>query len=232
MVSEQLVMKNVVLAQSATNLQGLSMFNLELLPDSAIEAEYIDGKRYYNTPDGNKYPSVTTILSQLNAKSIAEWRARVGEEEAKKISTKAATRGTKIHSIAESFVLNKGIPSNIMPSHANMFAPMKAFLEKNVDTVYGSEIGLYSDRLRLAGKCDLICNMLGLPTIVDFKTASKLKEESYIKNYFLQATAYALMTRERHKLPIEAFCILISTEHDGLQVFYKNIVEYLSLIHI
>lgn len=202
------------------------MFDLQLLPDSAIEAEYIDGKRHYKTPDGNKYPSVTTVLSQINAKAIAEWRARVGEEEANKISTKASSRGTKVHAMAESFVLNKGIPKNVMPSHVSMFAPLKGFLEEKVDIVYGSEIGLYSDRLRLAGKCDLICSINGLPTIVDFKTSSKLKEESYIKNYFLQTTAYALMTKERHKLPVEAICILISTEHDGLQVFYKTVREY------
>lgn len=202
------------------------MFDLQLLPDVQLEAEMIDGKRYYLTPSGNKYPSVTTVLSQLTAPGIAEWRARVGEEEANRISSKAAARGTKIHSIAENYVLNKTYTKGVMPHHLEQFAPIRKFLDQHLQAVYGSETALYSDRLRVAGRCDLICRMNDIPTIVDFKTARKPKEEHYIRNYFLQATMYALMVKELHHLPVESICILIATEHDGLQVFHKPVMQY------
>lgn len=203
------------------------MFDMELLPEIELVAEMIEGKRYYLTPEGNKYPSVTTILSQLNAKGIAEWRARVGEEEANRISTQAASRGTKIHSIAENYVLGKPMPSSVMPSHLEMFKPLKKYLDNHLQCVYGSEIALYSDRLKLAGRCDLVARIGGIPTIVDFKTARKPKEEQYILNYFLQATTYAAMVKERHQLPVKALAILIMTEHDGLQVFHRPINQFI-----
>ena len=64
-----------------------------------LPRKVIDGKRYYVTPDGTKYPSVTTVTGQASAKSIAMWRKRVGEEEANKISNKATTAGQKENKI-------------------------------------------------------------------------------------------------------------------------------------
>ena len=203
------------------------MFDMELLPEIQLTAEMIDGKRYYLTPEGNKYPSVTTVLSQMNAKAIAEWRARVGEEEANRISSQASSRGTKIHSIAENYVLGKPHPKGVMPSHLEMFKPLKTYLDNHLQCVYGTEIALYSDRLKMAGRCDLVARIGGIPTIVDFKTSRKLKEEQHILNYFLQTTTYAAMVKERHNLPVKAICILIMTEHDGLQVFHKPVSMYI-----
>jgi hypothetical protein len=49
----------------------------------------------------DKLPSVTTILaatqSQEKQASLAAWRARVGTNEAARITDQAATRGTSMH---------------------------------------------------------------------------------------------------------------------------------------
>ena len=191
-----------------------------MLQSSAIEAEMVGGKRFYSTPAGVKVPSVTTVLGAINAKGIAEWRARVGEERANQISQQASSRGTKVHSIAEQYVLNNPkYAAKVMPSHLEMFNAIKHLLDRHVNTIYGCEIGLYSTELMMAGRCDLICDWKGRPTIVDFKTASKPKSADYIRTYFLQVAAYATMCNELYGTNINHYAILIATEHDGAQVF-------------
>ena len=197
-----------------------------MVPSVDLQTETIDGQRFYLTPSGNKYPSVTTALSHLNKKQIAEWRQRVGEEQAQKISSSASSRGTKLHKVCEDYVLNKPefLTENIVINQ--MFAPIKNYLDQHCDIIYGVETALYSDTLRLAGRCDLICRLHGMPCIVDFKTASKPKEEKWIQNYFMQTAAYSQMVYERYKIVAKWVCILISTEHDGLQVFYRQTSDY------
>jgi len=129
--------------------------------------------------------------------------------------------------IAEKYVLNDpDYLKDCNPIHADMFKPIKDYLDQHCDLVYGTEVGMYSDTLRLAGRCDLICRLHGLPCIVDFKTATKPKEEAWIKNYFMQCAAYSQMAYERHQIMAKRICILIATEHDGLQVFYKRTSEH------
>ena len=65
-----------------------------------------NGVRHYLTPEGNKYPSITTVLSEYNRKAIQDWRHRVGAEEAGRISGKASTRGTKLHKACEDYINN------------------------------------------------------------------------------------------------------------------------------
>ena len=203
------------------------MFQHELLNNTDLITENVDGKRYYLTPEGNKYPSITTALSHMNKDAIIKWRQRVGEEQANKISNAASSRGTKIHLIAEKYVLNDpDYLKNVNPIQADIFKPIKDYLDEHCDLIYGTEIALYSNTLQLAGRCDLICRLHGLPCIVDFKTASKPKEEKWIQNYFMQCAAYSQMVYERHKVLARWICVLIATEHDGLQVFYKPTSDY------
>lgn len=199
-------------------------FDLEYLPDHKLETETINGKRHYVTPEGNRYPSVTTILSSMSAKGIAEWRARVGEDVAKKISTQASGRGTKVHQIAEDYLRNKDdYLDGHMPSNIETFNQFKPFLDEHCDKVYGNEISLYSDELKTAGRCDLIARVHGIRTIVDFKTAKKHKKKEWIENYFYQCTAYGLMLYERQKIYCPQICIMIATDEDGLQVFHDQL---------
>lgn len=199
------------------------------LPRLEIPRVEEDGKRYYVTPNGDRYRSVTTILSQLSKQGIEEWRARIGEEEATKITTKAATRGTKLHTMMEDYVANdEDFALNKMPTTTSLFLDIQPYVDKNVDEVYGIEYPLFSDRLRAAGTSDLICKYAGRVTILDYKTSSKRKRESWIENYFVQSTAYAMMVKERYDLDVEQIVILIAVADDLPQVFVKDPNEFAS----
>jgi len=187
----------------------------------------IDGKRYYVTPNGDKYRSVTTILSQLSKDGIQKWRNQVGEAEANRISTKASTRGTKLHTMMEDYVANvEDFALNKMPTTTSLFLDIQPYVDLNVEEVYGIEYPLYSDRLRAAGTSDLICKYAGKYTILDYKTSGKPKQEKWIENYFIQSTAYALMCKERYDLDIEQIVILIAVDGDLPQVFVKDPKDY------
>ena len=187
----------------------------------------IDGKRYYITPSGDKYRSVTTILSQLSIDGIKAWREKVGEEEANKISGKASRRGTKLHTMMEDYVANvEDFALDKMPTTTSLFLDIQPYVDLNVEEVYGIEYPLYSDRLRAAGTSDLICKYNGKYTILDYKTSGKRKKEQWIENYFIQSTAYALMCKERYDLDIEQIVILIAVDGDLPQVFVKDPNDY------
>lgn len=197
------------------------------LPDSGLVDYYVEGKRFYRTPEGNSYPSVTTVLSTLNKQGIEEWRQRVGEEEANKISRQASRRGTAVHLLAEKYMRNDDDwNKDAMPSNLNTFNQIKPYIDKWCDRVYANEIGLYSDQLKTAGRCDLVARIHGIRTICDFKTAKKAKKEQWITNYFYQCTTYALMLAERTNIWCPQICVLIATDEDGLQVFLKQTNQY------
>jgi len=202
-------------------------FEHKPLPKIEIPRKEIDGKRYYVTPNGDSYRSVTTILSQLTQEAIQKWRNRVGEQEATKISTSASRRGTKLHTMMEDYVGNvEDFALNKMPTTTSLFLDIQPFVDSNLEEVYGIEYPLYSDRLRAAGTSDLICKYAGKTTILDYKTASKQKKEEWIENYFIQSTAYSLMVKERYDLDIEQIVIMIAVEGDNPQVFVKDPSDY------
>ena len=157
--------------------------------------QHKDGRRYV-TLDGNAYPSVTTVLSILNEDKIAEWKARVGEEKAKKIGTQAANRGTAVHNIIEKYIHNEDT-SDFMPHVQQSLQNLKPLIDKHVTKVFATECPLYSDHLKLAGTCDAIVEWDGVPTIVDWKTSRRPKKKTDIPNYFAQLAAYAVMWEER-----------------------------------
>ena len=204
------------------------MFNLdETLADHKLERVSVDGKRYYVTPDGKKYPSVTTVLSTLNADAIQEWRNKVGADQAQKISTQASRRGTAVHLLAERYLRNElDWNRDAMPANVATFLPIKEYLDKWCDNVYANEIMLYSDDLRTAGQCDMVGRIHGIRTIGDFKTAKKAKKKEWITNYLYQCTAYALMLHEREGVWCPQICVMIATDEDGLQVFLERTSDY------
>ena len=208
------------------------MFNLdETLADHKLERVSVDGKRYYVTPDGKKYPSVTTVLSTLNADAIQEWRNKVGADQAQKISTQASRRGTAVHLLAERYLRNElEWNRDAMPANVATFLPIKEYLDKWCDNVYANEIMLYSDDLRTAGQCDMVGRIHGIRTIGDFKTAKKAKKKEWITNYLYQCTAYALMLHEREGVWCPQICVMIATDEDGLQVFLERTSDYVSQV--
>ena len=202
--------------------------------DFDLESETTEKGRVYKVPGGNLYPSITTVLSAYNKKAIMEWRQRVGEETANKISAKASGRGTKLHNSVENYLLNEMSDMKMrtmMPDVKEMFLDIRPLLDSHIGDIYGIEQPLFSHKLKLAGRCDCIAEWDGELAIVDWKTASKKKEKHYIKNYFMQATAYAEMFEEITKRPINKIVVAIAVEADGTQVFIEDKNNYLSSLH-
>ena len=193
-----------------------------------LSADTTENGRYYTTPTGNVYPSITTVLSVLSDDAIENWRKRIGEEEAKKISEHASNRGTDLHSALESHLKNETptFPADPKSKVRIMFNRIKRVLSK-VDNIVAQEIPLYSDALRIAGRCDVIAEYNGVLSIIDFKGATKAKKKDWIKSYFLQTTAYSLMFQERTGMVAEQIVILMSGEDDfSCQIFVEQRDKY------
>jgi len=193
-----------------------------------ISRQTTESGRKYFTPEGNAYPSITTVLGVLNKEGILEWRKRVGEEEANKISRQAATRGTAVHKLAEDYLNNETDWSKgAMPSNLQSFNDLKCILDERLNNVWFQEEFLYSDRLQCAGQVDCIAEFDGRLSIVDFKTSRKPKKEEWITNYFIQASFYAAAFYERTGVPIKQGVILITVDGSEPQVFKVNTYDYL-----
>jgi CRISPR/Cas system-associated exonuclease Cas4 (RecB family) len=192
-----------------------------------LDTVYLDGKRHYVTPEGNVYPSVTTVVGAQGKSSLDEWRKRIGEQEADKISRQAANRGNKLHKLCEDYLNNELSIDGEMPTTIQLFNSIKPIIQKYINNIYEIESPLYSDHLKVAGRVDCIAEFDGKISIIDFKTSSKPKLESYILNYFMQASAYAVMFEERTGISVSRLAIIIAVENDQPQVFIKKRDDYI-----
>ena len=187
-----------------------------------LQTENINGGRVYTTPEGNKYSSVTTVLGELIKANIQEWRKSIGEEEANKITGKASRRGTRLHSICESYIKNEdGYLEGQLPDVLAMFQSIEPIL-KRINNIHGVELGLYSDHLKLAGRTDLIAEFDGRLSVIDYKSSSKQKKYEHCYNYFAQCSAYAIMYEERTNIPIDQVVIIVAVESDEPQLFIEK----------
>lgn len=202
------------------------MFTHKSVSLDELTTQTLDGKRFYATPDGKLYPSVTTVMSILNKDAIMEWRRRVGEEVANKISSRAARRGTKMHTVCENYLLNKDV-SKTMPDTMALFKSIKPIIDKYIDNVYAIEAPLYSHHLRVGGRVDCIAEYDGKLAIIDYKTSSRQKDESQIENYFMQCAAYAVMFEERTGIPVSRIAIVMAVENDNPLTFVKKRDAYI-----
>ena len=178
-----------------------------------------DGSRLYETPTGQRYPSVTTITSLHSAKGIAEWRKRVGEEEATRISTRAAKRGTKVHGMCEDYLRNGHIEPDIF--HQELFGSIQPLLDQ-IDYIHCLETPLWSDHLQVAGTVDCIAEFQGKLSVIDFKTSTRPKDRDDIHNYFMQTAAYAVAFEERVGIPIGRLVIIMAVENDDPRWFIEK----------
>ena len=199
--------------------------NVEL-PD--ITTESITGKRFYVTPEGNKYPSITTVLSDRNKEGIIKWRESVGNDVANQVMRQAASRGTAVHTLIENYLNNEELSKQAVLPVA-LFVTMKSELD-NINNIRIQEGGLYSDKLGVAGRVDCIAEYKGKISVIDFKTSTKEKKEEWVENYFIQGSAYCEMYEERFLQPIEQVVILIVTEDGAVQTFIKDKRDYLPLL--
>ena len=167
----------------------------------------------YVAPNGQRYPSVTTVLADHGKEGILEWRKKVGEEKANEISRKATTRGTGVHKALELYLKNEDVSSlEMLPNVKSLFVRMKQELDGKVNNIHCLEDRLYSHNLKLAGTVDCIAEYKGVLSVIDFKTSIRLKKKENIGGYFMQGAAYAQMFNEMANLNIEQIVILIGVD--------------------
>ena len=187
-----------------------------------IRSETINGKRTYVTPDDNVYPSITTVLGELSKADIQKWRERVGEAEANKVSGKASRRGTRLHSVCESYIQNKeDFLYGETPHIVELFQTIEPFLER-VDNIHGVELALYSDHFGLAGRTDLIAEFDGVLSVIDYKTSNKIKKKEWCESYFAQGAFYGIAYEELTLIPVSQVVIIIAVENEQPQLFVEK----------
>lgn len=188
------------------------------------ERQTVKGKRRYVTPEGNVYPSITTILGNQPKPGLVEWRKRVGDIEANKIMREASTLGTAVHDLCEQYLYNYKLKTS--NNEATGIFNRLRFLLGNIDNIVGLEIPLYSDQLRVAGTADCIAEYNGMLSVIDFKTSKKPKKEGWIEDYYIQAFFYAIAFFERTGVIPEQVVILIAVRDVfEVQVFKKSMDE-------
>jgi genome maintenance exonuclease 1 len=183
-----------------------------------------NGGRVYQTPTGEKYPSVTTILGAFSAKSIKEWRSRVGDEEANKISARAAKRGTATHTLCENYLLGK--PNNIDIFDQEMFNTLVPHLNL-IDNIHCLEGKLFSHKLKAAGTVDCIGEYNGKLSVIDFKSSKRVKKKEWISNYFMQCASYGMMFWEHTKIPIDTLTVIMGVDDHDAIVFQEPLKPWL-----
>ena len=195
-----------------------------------LKREIHEGKRVYTTENGDRYPSVTTVLGYKTKPAIKAWRKKVGEQTANKISRQASVRGTKVHTLCEDYINNEESNTDkITFVEENIFNRMKTYIDR-IDNVHCLEQFLFSEHLRLAGQVDCIAEFDGRLSIIDFKTSANLKRKSYIKNYLAQCSAYAVMFEERTGVPVDQTVIIVGVQDEEPQLFVEkrdNYIDYL-----
>ena len=187
-----------------------------------------DGRKYA-IDEEVKYPSITTVLGKTKDLSyLKEWRKRVGEEHANKVTAAATSRGTSMHKLCEDYLLNQDLDDLGSTSGELLFRGIRPYLDR-IDNVRALESGLFSHKLHVAGTVDCIADYDGELTIIDFKTAKATKRESYIYDYFMQGAFYFTSFYElTGELP-KQILVLISVQDGSVQEFFvkgKEIIHW------
>lgn len=190
---------------------------------SELESEtQADGSRFYVSPEGKKYPSVTTVTGWRKKEMFKEWREKNPDK-----SKRILEKGTNFHDIVERYLNNQEISldnSGDIEAYS-LFDNARNYLNK-IQNVRVQEVSLHSDLLEMAGRVDCIAEYDGVPCIIDFKTSKRMKERNEIDNYFCQATAYSIMWREITGENIPYLLILISTDYGEVQEYRGNAMDY------
>lgn len=184
-----------------------------------------DGKRYYTLEDGTRLPSVTTVIGAQKKQAIMEWRRRVGEQEANRISKQATSRGTNVHTLCERYLNNEPLGS-IMPDALEMFRSIRPHLDR-INNIHYQETALWSKTLGMAGRVDCIAEFEGKLSVIDFKTSKKIKNLEDIQDYFWQTTAYAIMYEELIGQPINDLVVIMAVENEKPLIFKQKTSDHI-----
>lgn len=201
---------------------------LDLVPVYDLEEESTYEGRQYVTPNGDVYPSVTTILSKQPKPELDEWKERIGEREAKRIVRQATVAGSALHDGCEKYLLGQDMPA-MRQGVKMLFRTMQPALNR-ISVVYGLELPLWSDFLKVAGRTDCVGDYEGIRSIIDFKNSKKHKQADWIEGYFLQTTIYAMMYMSVYGIPVKQVVILVACWDGTLQVFKEPVKKRLQAV--
>ena len=185
-----------------------------------LSRETIDGVRYYSVPDNDellKLVSITSVTSHHNRDIFVNWRKKVGEEEANRITKKATRRGTDMHTLTEHYLKNEELPE-VPPISEMLFKIAKSKINL-INNVYALEGSLYSKQLGIAGTVDCIAEYDGELAIIDFKTSKKPKPREWVEHYFVQCMAYGCMLYELTGIMIKKLVIIMACENGECVVY-------------
>ena len=195
----------------------------------------IQGNRHYDV-NQEMLPSVTTILQgtqdEEKTRSLAEWKRKVGENEAERIKNEAARRGTAMHEFLEYYLQNKKILD--LSDEGQAASGMgQAIIDqgfKDLSEIWGSEVTLFYPGL-YAGQTDLCGVYQNRESIIDFKGSNKPKRKEWIEDYFLQLAAYAMAHDIIYRTCIDQGVILMCSKDGFFQKFTSNGREFTNFKH-
>ena len=209
------------------------MFNHIDLNLPSLNRETIDGVRYYKVPNDEeliRLVSITSVTSHFNKEIFVKWRKRVGEEEANRITKKATSRGTDMHTLVENYLLNIPELPKVQPISDFLFKISKSTLD-NINNIHALESSLYSKELGIAGTVDCIAEYEGELAIIDFKTSAKPKPEDWIEHYFVQCMAYGCMLYEMTGIMVKKLVIIMACENGECVVYeQRDKAKYIKLL--
>ena len=188
-----------------------------------LERETIDGVRYYKVPDDEellRLVSITSVTSHFNKEIFVNWRKKVGNEEAERITKAATSRGTDMHTLVEDYLHNRNL-SDVQPISDFLFKIAKTDLNR-INNIYALEGSLYSKQLGIAGTVDCIAEYDGELAIIDFKTSKKPKPREWIEHYFVQCMAYGCMLYELTGLSVKKLVIIMACENGECVVYEER----------
>ena len=176
--------------------------------------------------DGKAYPSVTSVLGIKKKAELQGWSEKIGEDVANWEMGRAARRGKATLLLVEEYLKGQ-TPSERGVLPLGLFKLLRPYIDQ-IDNIHLLETIMYSPKLTIAGQVDCIAEYNGKLSVIDFKTANKERQESWIDNYFLQTTAYAQMYEETYGKNIDQIVILLASEDGSVQNFVKEKKDYMS----
>ena len=208
------------------------MFNHVDVTLPKLSRETIDGVRYYSVPDEDellKLVSITSVTSHFNKEIFVNWRKKVGNEEADRITKAATGRGTDMHTLTEHYLKNEDLPK-VRPISDFLFKISKGHLNK-IDNIHALEGALYSKELGIAGTVDCIAEYDGELAIIDFKTSKKPKPRNWVEHYFVQCMAYGCMLYELTGISVKKLVIIMACENGECVIYEeRDKAKYIKLL--
>lgn len=203
------------------------------LPEGWVNIDRPDeeGGRVYVNPSmpGDEFFSTTNILGKIakmkgEDKWLEAWREQIGEEAADKITNDALRRGTHMHQMLEDYLCNRPVINRHIRGYS-LFEKIKPWCDNRIDAVVACEHALFSRRLKIAGRVDLVAILdgggdpeEGIETLVDFKSSRKIKKREDIGGYFRQVTIYGMMFEETTNHRLELGEIWMGCDNNGKPV--------------